>query len=145
MARFLSLLVSVVCVAACALAAPMHRRQTGDLQCNLARLQVVSSVSSAQTLLGQINSTDLSTTTAVAVAQAGISSINNAVQSILSAVLVNGTAPAASRTQLSAGLDQARSAVSSIIEPSAASIAQAAAAALLDAGKAGDVVVAGCK
>ncbi|KAJ7641766.1 hypothetical protein FB45DRAFT_361672 [Roridomyces roridus] len=149
MARFSSILFTM-CIAACSLAAPtnMHRRQTGDLQCNLARLQLISDVSSASTLLNQLqsNSTlDLSTATSVAVAQAGLNGVNEGVQSILSAVLVGQTAPADSRTQVEDGLNQALVAVSNITDPSATMTAMAVADKLLDAGKAGDVVLAGCK
>ncbi|KAJ7683604.1 hypothetical protein B0H17DRAFT_1137728 [Mycena rosella] len=60
---------------------PMHRRQTGDLQCNLARLKIISDVAATGALIGE-----LSTATAVAVAQAGLKSIDDGIQTILTAV-----------------------------------------------------------
>ncbi|KAJ6506382.1 hypothetical protein C8R47DRAFT_114358 [Mycena vitilis] len=56
MARLSSIVFSLF-VAACAVAAPMHRHQTGDLDCNLARLKIIFDVAQTQKLVGQINST----------------------------------------------------------------------------------------
>ncbi|KAJ7755192.1 hypothetical protein B0H16DRAFT_1458737 [Mycena metata] len=144
MARISSVVFSL-CIAACALAAPMHRRQIGDLDCNLARLKVVSDTAAAQTLVGQINTTDLATASAVGVAQAGLNSINSAIEDILTAVFANQTSPADSRNQLEQGLNTANSALLLIKDPSANATVSAARAKLLAAGAAGDQVLSGCK
>ncbi|KAJ7031193.1 hypothetical protein C8F04DRAFT_1231589 [Mycena alexandri] len=144
MARISSVLFSL-CIVACASAAPMHRRQTGDLDCNLARLKVVSDIAATQTLVSQINTTDLATASAVGVAQAGLNSVNSAIQDILTAVFANQTAPADSRVQLEQGLDTANSALVLIKDPNANASVSAARAKLLAAGVAGDQVLSECK
>ncbi|KAJ7174562.1 hypothetical protein C8R46DRAFT_1252233 [Mycena filopes] len=144
MARLTSLLVAF-CVAACAVAAPMHRRQTGDLECNLLRLKIISDVAAAQTLIGQLNATDLTTATAVAVAQTGLTSVNSAIQDILTAVFKSETAPADSRDQVSQGLTAAHEALLLIKDPSANATVAAAQTKLLSASGDGDGVVSKCK
>ncbi|KAJ7453300.1 hypothetical protein B0H11DRAFT_1927036 [Mycena galericulata] len=144
MARFSSVLFSL-CIAACAMAAPMHRRQIGNLDCNLARLKSVVDVADAQTLIGQLNTTELSTATAVAVAQAGLVSVNDATQTILNAVFANQTAPADSRDQFASGLNAALEALKMINDPSQNATITAAQAKILSAGQDGNNVVADCK
>ncbi|KAF7331090.1 hypothetical protein MVEN_02449300 [Mycena venus] len=144
MVRISSVVFSLA-VAACAAAAPMQRRQTGDLDCNLARLKIIFDVAATQKLVGQINSTDLATASAVAVAQTGLDSVNSAIQDILAAVFAGQTAPAASRDQVSQGLNTANSALSLIKDPSLNATVTEAQARLLTAGADGDKVVADCK
>ncbi|KAJ7911087.1 hypothetical protein B0H13DRAFT_2191855 [Mycena leptocephala] len=144
MARISSILFAI-CVAACAVAAPMHRRQTGDLDCNLARLKIVFDVAATQKLVSQINATDLETATSVAVAQAGLQSVDSAIQDILAAIFSGQTAPANSRDQVSQGLNAANSALSMIKDPSLNATVTEAQARLLSAGVDGDNVVADCK
>ncbi|KAJ7304633.1 hypothetical protein DFH08DRAFT_793627 [Mycena albidolilacea] len=139
----LSLLVAAY--AAAAPMAPMHRRQTGDLDCNLARLKIVFDVAATQKLVSQINSTDLATASAVAVAQAGLQSVNSAIQDILAAVFAGQTAPADSRDQVSQGLNTANSALNLIKDPSLNATVTEAQKRLLTAGADGDKVVAECK
>ncbi|KAJ6450904.1 hypothetical protein C8R45DRAFT_1223956 [Mycena sanguinolenta] len=144
MVRILSMAVSLF-VAACATAAPMQRRQTGDLDCNLARLKIIFDVAGTQQLVSQINTTDLDTASAVAVAQTGLQSVNSAIQMILGAIFSGQTAPASFRDQVSAGLDLADSALSNITDPNLNSTVTAARTRLLTAGADGDMVVAACK
>ncbi|KAJ7190763.1 hypothetical protein GGX14DRAFT_579561 [Mycena pura] len=144
MARF-SLALLSLCVAACTLAAPMQRRQTGDLQCNLARLQIIADVASAETLLGQINATDLATASAVAVAQTGLKSVDTAIQTILAAVLQGNTAPPETRDQVGNGLTAAQTALKSITDPSVNASVAAVQAKIASAGVDGNNVVAECK
>ncbi|KAJ7886217.1 hypothetical protein B0H14DRAFT_2498662 [Mycena olivaceomarginata] len=144
MVRISSLAVSLL-VAVCAVAAPMHKRQTGDLDCNLARLKIVFDVAATQKLVSQINSTDLTTTSAVAVAQAGLQSVDNAIQDILAAIFAGKTAPADSRDQVSDGLNTANSALALIKDPSLNATVSEARARLLTAGTDGDKVVSECK
>ncbi|KAJ7667107.1 hypothetical protein B0H17DRAFT_913301, partial [Mycena rosella] len=123
--------------------APMHRRQTGDLQCNLARLKIISDVAATGALIGQLNTTELSTATAVAVAQAGLKSIDDGIQTILTAVFSGQTAPASSRDQVSDGLAAAQMGLSMITDANA-TVTQAQAklaSAIMD----GDNVVSECK
>jgi hypothetical protein len=63
-----------------------------------------------------LNSSDLTTTSAVAVAQAGLQSVDNAIQDILAAIFAGKTAPADSRDQVSDGLNTANSALALIKE-----------------------------
>ncbi|KAF8194417.1 hypothetical protein K438DRAFT_2017477 [Mycena galopus ATCC 62051] len=105
-----SSVISCFTTAACvvALTMHMHRLQTGDDQC--------IDVAGTQSLVSQINATDLVTATAVADAQVGLQSVNSAIQVILGAIFANQTAPADFRVQVSAGLDAARSALATITE-----------------------------
>lgn len=59
---------------------------------------------------------DLATASAVAVAQAGLTSTNAAIQDILTAVFANQTAPANSRDQVGLGVNGAHDALSLITE-----------------------------
>ncbi|KAF8198745.1 hypothetical protein K438DRAFT_1966707 [Mycena galopus ATCC 62051] len=144
--------ISCLAAVACVVAAPMHRRQTGDDQCNLARLKIIFDVAGTQSLVSQINATyctilfnsDLATATAVADAQVGLQSVNSAIQVILGAIFANQTAPANFRDQVSAGLDAARSALATITDPSQNAPVTAAQTRLLTAGADGDMVVADC-
>ncbi|KAF8198685.1 hypothetical protein K438DRAFT_1966648 [Mycena galopus ATCC 62051] len=136
--------ISCLAAVACVVAAPIHRRQTGDDQCNLARLKIIFDVAGTQSLVSQINATDLATATAVADAQVGLQSVNSAIQVILGAIFANQTAPADFRDQVSAGLDAARSALATITDPSQNATVTAAQTRLLTAGADGDMVVADC-
>ncbi|KAK7052224.1 hypothetical protein R3P38DRAFT_1639084 [Favolaschia claudopus] len=131
--------------AALAAAVPMHRRQTGDLDCNLARLKIIFDVAASKKLVSQINATDLATASAVAVAQTSLDSVNSGIQDILTAIFDAKNAPALSRTQVSDGLDAARSALAIINDPSLNATVAAAQARILTAGQDGDKVVAECK
>ncbi|KAJ7661484.1 hypothetical protein DFH06DRAFT_1325770 [Mycena polygramma] len=143
MARISSILFALF-VAASAVAAPLHRRQTGDLSCNLARLKIIFDVAQTQKLVAQINLTDLATASSVAVAQTGLTSMNDAIQEILAALVNNQTAPANFRDQVSQGINATRSALQQITDPSLNASVAAAQASLLAAGKDGDQVLAGC-
>ncbi|KAJ6454305.1 hypothetical protein C8R47DRAFT_1030016 [Mycena vitilis] len=143
MARISSIIFALF-VAASAVAAPLYRRQTGDLDCNLARLKIIFDVAQTQKLVAQINSTDLATASSVAVAQTGLTSMNDAIQEILAALVNNQTAPANFRDQVSQGINATRSALQEITDPSLNASVAAAQASLLAAGKDGDQVLAGC-
>ncbi|KAF7354638.1 hypothetical protein MSAN_01377300 [Mycena sanguinolenta] len=144
MVRIFSMVFSLV-AAVCVVAAPMKTRQTGDLDCNLARLKIIFDVAGTQQLVSQINATDLSTASAVAVAQTGLQSVNGAIQVILAAIFSGQTAPANFRDQVEAGLNLANSALSNITDPSLNATVTAARTRLLTAGADGDMVVAACK
>ncbi|KAJ7457898.1 hypothetical protein FB451DRAFT_1142558 [Mycena latifolia] len=142
MARISSILFSL-CIVACVAAAPLHRRQTGDLQCNLARLKIISDVAAIETLIGQLNTTELSTASAVAVAQAGLKSVDAGIQTILTAVFSGQTAPASSRDQVGTGLATAQQALSLITDANATvtQVQAKLASAIMD----GNNVVSECK
>ncbi|KAJ7235231.1 hypothetical protein C8J57DRAFT_1378594, partial [Mycena rebaudengoi] len=101
MARFSSILL-FLSVVALTLSAPLHRRQQGNLECNLARLRIISEVKATDGAVAQFDTTELKIAAAVGVAQAGLKSID-AIQDILTAVFNNETAPADSRDQVSEG------------------------------------------
>ncbi|KAJ6478988.1 hypothetical protein C8R45DRAFT_779667, partial [Mycena sanguinolenta] len=91
--------------------APMRTRQTGDLDCNLARLKIIFDVAGTQQLVSQINATDLQTASAVAVAQTGLQSVNSAIQIILAAIFSGQAAPTNFRDDVVEGLNLATSAL----------------------------------
>ncbi|KAF7313017.1 hypothetical protein MKEN_00986600 [Mycena kentingensis (nom. inval.)] len=131
------------------------KRQTGNLECNLARLAIINDVAGAQDIIAQVqsgNSTDidLPTAAALAVAQTALTSANDAFQTIRDAVLVNEQAPPEARDQVDAGLTAAITALGSISTNSTAGADLAAAIAaatdkVVKAGKDGNDVVALCK
>ncbi|KAJ6450580.1 hypothetical protein C8R47DRAFT_1329863 [Mycena vitilis] len=132
-------------MAASGTVAPLHRRQTGDLDCNLARLRILFDVAQTQKMVSQINTTDLATASSVAVAQVSLSSVNSAIMDILAVALNNGTAPSAARAQVSQGLNAALEALQNITDPSLNATVSAAQAVLFRAGSDGDAAVGGCK
>ncbi|KAJ7227562.1 hypothetical protein C8J57DRAFT_1585278 [Mycena rebaudengoi] len=115
MARFFSILL-FLSVAALALSAPLHRRQQGNLECNLARLKIISEVRETEDAVAQIDTTELNAAAAVGVAQAGLKSIDNAIQDILAAIFDNEPAPADSREQLADGAKAVKIGLDSITE-----------------------------
>lgn len=82
-----------------AVAAPLESRQTGNLQCNIARLKTVGSLSKAGSAIKQIQ--DPATQSA---AQTGLDMANGGIQTIASALLSGQTAPADGRNNVAAGL-----------------------------------------
>ncbi|KAJ7277504.1 hypothetical protein C8J57DRAFT_1223252 [Mycena rebaudengoi] len=144
MARFSSLLLFLA-VAAGALSAPLLRRQQGNLECNLARLKIISEVKATEDAVAKIDTTVLSTAVAVGVAQAGLNSIDNAIQDILTAVFNNQTVPAEGRGQVDAGVSAVKVALDAITDPSANATVAAALERLTAAAVAGNDVVALCK
>ncbi|KAJ7367604.1 hypothetical protein DFH08DRAFT_980125 [Mycena albidolilacea] len=137
-----------LCIASCALAAPMQRRQTGNLECNLARLKIVTDVADAKVLVGQINTTLVrpsESDSSVAVVQAGLNSVDEAIRTILDEVLSGGTAPESSREQVDDGLSTANQALGLITDPSLNATVTTAQAKIANAGDDGASVVANCK
>ncbi|KAJ7254587.1 hypothetical protein C8J57DRAFT_615555 [Mycena rebaudengoi] len=143
MARFSSILL-FLSVAALALSAPLHRRQQGNLECNLARLKIISEVRATEEAVAQIDTTELSAAAAVGVAQAGLKSIDDAIQDILTAIFNDETAPADSRDQLADGAKAVKIGLDSITDPSASEAVAAAVERLIAVDAAGDDVVALC-
>ncbi|KAJ7039440.1 hypothetical protein C8F04DRAFT_1178975 [Mycena alexandri] len=83
---------------------------------HLARLKIISDIAAAQTLISQINTT-YTQASAVAMAQAGLTSTNAAIQDILTAVFANQTAPANSRDQVGLRVNGAHEALRTITDP----------------------------
>ncbi|KAJ7049254.1 hypothetical protein C8F01DRAFT_761116 [Mycena amicta] len=154
MAPFASV-VFLLCLAMSAVSAPAPmKRQTGDLQCNLARLATINDVASAQAIITQMQNSnatadDFPTSAALAVAQLGLTTANNAFQTILDAVLQNEQAPAAARDAVNSGLDAALTALQSASktfkDASLNATISAATAKVFKAGTDGNAVVADCK
>ncbi|CAK5271944.1 unnamed protein product [Mycena citricolor] len=94
----------------------LQTRQIGNLDCNLSRLRIITDTADAESLISQINSTSLDTTISIAIAQAGLKTVDTAIHEILQAVFSNQTAPAAARTQVGAGLAAAQQALAVIQE-----------------------------
>jgi len=95
-------------------AAPLRSRQIGDLQCNVARLQIVSDLAQTNSLLSQINGNDTATTSAVATAQGGLTSAGDGIKTIAAAILTGQSAPADARNQTAAGLQTALTALTGL-------------------------------
>ncbi|KAJ6476054.1 hypothetical protein C8R47DRAFT_1142118 [Mycena vitilis] len=101
-------------VASCAVAAPMQRRQVGDLDCNIARLQLLFNIRASQNTLAAMNVDDIQVMSHVAVAQAGLTNATNVVQGIFNAVIGGKLAPAPSRDQTVFALNHANSSLAKI-------------------------------
>ncbi|KAF8215120.1 hypothetical protein K438DRAFT_1660002 [Mycena galopus ATCC 62051] len=143
MVRISSVVFSLF-VAACAVAAPMQRRQIGDLDCNLARLQLLFNIKATQNTLNTMNATDLHTQSAVAVAQAGLTNATNVIQGIFGALSSGQLAPAASRDQTVLALNHANASLAMIKDPSLNATVAAAMSTVLAAGNQANAVGADC-
>ncbi|KAJ7835435.1 hypothetical protein B0H14DRAFT_2363392, partial [Mycena olivaceomarginata] len=122
--------------------APMQRRQTGNLECNLARLKIVTDVADAKVLVGQINTTFVRPSESDSSAH-GLNSVDDAIRTILDAVLSGGTAPESSREQVDDGLSTANQALGLITDLNAT--VTAGRKKIANAGDDGAGVVANCK
>jgi len=149
---FARALVAVVAAfALAAQAAPLTRRQIGDIQCNVDRLSIVlamksatSDVSALQSLSGITSSS--ANTAAVAAASAGLSSAQSGINTIGAALLELQNAPASARLQVQSGLNATQAALASISTTDSATTTalQKAQADVTDAIGAGNGVVANC-
>ncbi|KAJ6487729.1 hypothetical protein C8R45DRAFT_255082 [Mycena sanguinolenta] len=142
----ISSIVFGLAVAASAVAAP-HKRQIGDLDCNLARLQLLFNIRATQNTLNAMNisSTDLHTGSAVASAQVGLNSANDVIQGIFGALVAGQLAPAASRQQTVDALVHANNSLAMIKVPELNSTVKAAQATVLAAGDNANQIAAQCK
>ncbi|KAJ3868103.1 MAG: hypothetical protein NXY57DRAFT_958873 [Lentinula lateritia] len=123
-------------------AAPLKSRQIGDIQCNVARLQIVSDLAETGNLLSKINGNDAATTSAVSTAQSGLSSAGDGIKTIAAALIEGQTAPADARDQTADGLQTALTALSGLnsTDPAVASTLSK----LNEAISAGQSVVSDC-
>ncbi|KAJ7735123.1 hypothetical protein DFH07DRAFT_928211 [Mycena maculata] len=143
MARILTVLFALL-VASVAVAAPVEKRQIGDLTCNIDRLKIVSTLAGTTSAVGKIQGTDPTTATQVAAAQAGLSSASDGIKTIAAALFTGQTAPASARTQVQTGLLAAQSALGNITDPTATAAAATAQSSLAAAIQDGQGVVANC-
>ncbi|KAJ7258563.1 hypothetical protein C8J57DRAFT_1644492 [Mycena rebaudengoi] len=143
MARFFSILL-FLSVAALALSGMLMSLTQGNLECNLARLKIISEVRETEDAVAQIDTTELNAAAAVGVAQAGLKSIDNAIQDILAAIFDNEPAPADSREQLADGAKAVKIGLDSITDASTSKVVAAALEKLFAVDAAGDDVVALC-
>ncbi|PAV20190.1 hypothetical protein PNOK_0512400 [Pyrrhoderma noxium] len=130
--------------------AELSRRQIGDLQCNLDRLFIISSVS--QTVsnvkkLASAGASDPAVTNATTTALGGLDSAQQGIDTILQALFQGQTAPADSRNQVGLGLQTAQDSLNSInsTDTAVTSALSDAQSTLHNAELAADAVVANCK
>ncbi|KAJ3852828.1 hypothetical protein EV368DRAFT_82142 [Lentinula lateritia] len=123
-------------------AAPLKSRQIGDIQCNVARLQIVSDLAETGNLLNKITGNDAATTSAVSTAQSGLSTAGDGIKTIAAALIGGQTAPADARNQTADGLQTALTALSGLnsTDPAVASTLSK----LNEAISAGQSVVSDC-
>ncbi|KAJ7097429.1 hypothetical protein C8R44DRAFT_370067 [Mycena epipterygia] len=144
MARILSLFLAFF-IASASVAAPVEQRQVGDLDCNVDRLKIVADLVAAGSAVKQIDTTNPDTATAVAAAQAGLQTAGDAIKDIALALVTGQAAPESSRTGVSQGLNDTRSALSGITDPTVNSTVAAAQNKVQSAIDAGNDVIADCK
>ncbi|KAJ6503683.1 hypothetical protein C8R45DRAFT_894818 [Mycena sanguinolenta] len=144
MARILSVLL-VLCLALFTVAAPLQQRQIGNLQCNINRLKIVTSLGSTNTAVGKIDTTDPATASAVTAAQAGLTSASAGIKTIAQSLITGQAAPASARDQVGAGLLAAQTALAGITDPTATAAVTAAQNQLTTTIADGAAVVADCK
>ncbi|KAJ7776221.1 hypothetical protein B0H16DRAFT_1505976 [Mycena metata] len=144
MARILSVFVALF-VASASVAAPVEYRQVGDLACNIDRLKIVAGLLSTGAAVNKIDTTDPATATSVAAAQAGLTTAGDAIKDIALALVTGKAAPASSRTGVSQGLNDTRSALERITDPTVNATVAAALSQLQAAIDDGNDVIADCK
>ncbi|KAF5392120.1 hypothetical protein D9757_003312 [Collybiopsis confluens] len=109
--------VSTDCTPTGGSAATTTKRQVGDLQCNIARLKAVSSLSASQKnvqAIGKVAQYDAAVSAAVQNAQTGIASAQAGISAIAQALAKGQLAPASGRDQVNQGVGSAQSALSGI-------------------------------
>ncbi|KAJ7680636.1 hypothetical protein DFH06DRAFT_425250 [Mycena polygramma] len=131
-------------VASCAVAAPMQRRQIGDLDCNIARLQLLFNIRASQDTLATMNVDDIQVMSQVAVAQAGLTNATNVVQGIFEALNAGKLAPAPSRDQTVFALNHANASLAQINDAGSNATVAAAMKTVGAAGDAANAIGATC-
>ncbi|KAJ7263625.1 hypothetical protein B0H12DRAFT_1230914 [Mycena haematopus] len=142
MVRIMSIIFTLF-LAAFAVAAPLGARQIGDLQCNKDRANTVSGLIATTAAVKKIDTTDPTTATAVAAAQAGLKSAGQGIAAIAGALITGQTAPA-DRAQVGTGLTAAQTALTGINDPAASDAVTAALGKLATTITAGEAVEADC-
>ncbi|KAJ7114552.1 hypothetical protein C8R43DRAFT_1039297 [Mycena crocata] len=144
MARMLSVFLALF-VASAVVAAPVEQRQLGNLACNIDRFKIVTGLIATGSAVKAIDTTDADTATAVAAAQAGLKTAGDAIKDIALALVTGQDAPASSRTGVSQGLNDTRSALEGITNPAVSATVAAAQTKLQAAIGDGNAVIADCK
>ncbi|KAJ7479661.1 hypothetical protein FB451DRAFT_163111 [Mycena latifolia] len=144
MARILSVFLALF-IASAAVAAPVENRQLGNLDCNVDRFKIVTGLIQTGSALKKIDTTNPDTATAVAAAQAGLSSAGDAIKNIALALVTGKAAPGDARTAVSQGLNDTRSALDGIDDPTVTDSVAAAQTLLQGAIDDGNAVIADCK
>ncbi|KAK6988711.1 hypothetical protein R3P38DRAFT_3095423 [Favolaschia claudopus] len=144
MARILSMFLAFF-VASAVIAAPLEQRQLGNLKCNIDRLKIVTGLIATASAVGKIDTSDPDTATAVEAAQAGLKTAGDSIKDIAIALITGKAAPPESRTGVSQGLNDTRSALESITNSAVAPAVSAAQTSLQDAIDDGNAVIADCK
>ncbi|KAJ7618472.1 hypothetical protein FB45DRAFT_931724 [Roridomyces roridus] len=144
MARMLSVFFALF-VALSAVAVPVERRQTGNLECNINRAQIVVALAQTGSAVKAINGTDAATEAQKTAAQTGLTSSGEGIAQIAVALVAGQAAPAAARLQTQQGLLDAQAALGNITDPTVADAVSAAQSKLATAITAGNNVVANCK
>ncbi|KAJ6549798.1 hypothetical protein B0H19DRAFT_1031434 [Mycena capillaripes] len=150
MARILYV-IWALCLALLTVAAPLQQRQVGNLQCNINRFKIVTSLASTSTAVGKIDTTDPATASAVTAAQAGLTSAGAGIKTIALSLVTGQAAPASARDQVQTGLLAAQTALAGITDanpsfsPTATAAVTAAQNQLTTTISDGAAVVADCK
>ncbi|KAJ7164346.1 hypothetical protein C8R46DRAFT_998097 [Mycena filopes] len=146
MARMLSVFLALL-IASASVAAPVEQRQLGDIACNVDRFKIVTGLISTGAAVGKIDTTDPATASSVAAAQAGLTTAGDAIKDIALALVTGKAAPASSRTGVSQGLNDTRSALEGITEyvPTVNATVATALSTLQAAIDDGNAVIADCK
>ncbi|KAJ7931043.1 hypothetical protein B0H13DRAFT_2263954 [Mycena leptocephala] len=143
MARILSVFLALF-IASASVAAPVEQRGIGSLSCNVDRFKIVTGLISTGSAVGKIDTTDPATATAVAAAQAGLKAAGDSIKDIALALVTGKAPPADSRTGVSQGLNDTRSALESITNPAVSASVAAAQTKLQAAIDDGNDVIADC-
>ncbi|KAJ7499711.1 hypothetical protein FB451DRAFT_1549253 [Mycena latifolia] len=144
MARILSVFLALF-IASAAVAAPVEQRQIGNLQCNIDRFKIVTTLAATGSAVKKIDTTNNATATAVKAAQAGLSSAGDGIKTIALSLVTGQAAPAAARDQVQQGLLDAQTALTSITDATVNATLADAQSKLASAIQDGDDVVADCK
>ncbi|KAK7039255.1 hypothetical protein VNI00_010160 [Paramarasmius palmivorus] len=128
----------------------LSKRQIGNLQCNIARLQTVRNLGATADNVDAIAAaagSDPEAASAAQSAQTALSSSQDGIGQIAQAIITGQQAPAAARDQVGQGFADAKSALDSIssTDPNVMSSVSAAQASLDKAISAGQDVVSNCK
>ncbi|KAI0342495.1 hypothetical protein BDW22DRAFT_204055 [Trametopsis cervina] len=128
----------------------LSKRQIGDLQCNINRLQIVGAMAQMGGTLATLKSetaSDPATSAAVAAAQGGLNTANQGVATIAKAIITGQNAPAAARTQVEDGLNTVLTSIQNATSSDAnvTQNLQKLQTQLQAAGTAGNGVLANCK
>ncbi|KAJ7667097.1 hypothetical protein B0H17DRAFT_1252110, partial [Mycena rosella] len=128
--------------------APIEQRQVGDLQCNIDRFKIVTSLAATGSAVGKIDTTyvhDPATAAAVTAAQTGLSSAGDGIKTIALSLVTGQAAPATARTQVQQGLLDAQTALTGITDATVNATLADAQSKLASTIQDGTAVVTDCK